>query len=72
MADMQADIIALQELVAHQTQQIAELSEQVHEQYQQIIVLNKHVALLQQKLASAANEGQGIRTPDEETPPPHY
>lgn len=60
-------IFKLQETVSHQTVEIERLSSELIVQGKEIARLRKLVEQLQ-----AMIRDEGIRRPDEETPPPHY
>ena len=63
----QDPIFKLQEIVSHQEQEIERLSDALIAQQKQIDLLKAHMARMETQL-----QEQGIRRPDEETPPPHY
>lgn len=68
---MSDDITRLQEAVAHQAKELAQLSDEVYTQQKEITILRQQVRILASRLRAAAGEG-AIRSPEEETPPPHY
>jgi len=69
---MNDEIMALQEMVAHQSQDIAWLSDELHTQQKEIARLHQQLEALHAKLQAATEEGGGAQTPDRGPPPPHY
>ncbi|MBM3617123.1 MAG: SlyX family protein [Alphaproteobacteria bacterium] len=71
---MEKDIQTLQELVAHQQEDISRLSDELYIQQQEIVKLQTLVKAVQkqleQALAEAAVGAGGDNSP--EPPPPHY
>jgi len=65
---MSDSTIALQEELAHQALEISRLSEELYAQQKEIAVLKEQVGDFKEALESGAL----IRSPEEETPPPHY
>lgn len=69
---MKETIITLQEVVSHQGEEILRLSDELYVQQKEIAELRSQLMLLQAKLQAAVEEGAGVRSIDQETPPPHY
>ena len=59
----------LEEMCAHQADEIESLSQTVREQWEQIDGLTKAVLRFRDRLAEVEEGGAG---PHENTPPPHY
>lgn len=69
---MKEMIIALQEAVAHQGDDLLRLSEELHTQQKEIAVLRKQLKDLRDKF-QAVTEGDAVsQTIGQEAPPPHY
>jgi uncharacterized coiled-coil protein SlyX len=64
-------IINLQETVFHQGEDIERLSAELYIQQKKMAELNIQIAKLQAKLKNM-EEGENIRTAEQETKPPHY
>ena len=70
---MEPDIIALQEAVAHQGDDILRLSDELYTQQKEIAMLHRKLASLQAKFAAATDDsGAAPHNVDQEPPPPHY
>lgn len=69
---MENDIVALQEIVSHQQEEIARISDELYTQQREITALRNELASLRAVLKASAGDGFQIRSPDQETPPPHY
>lgn len=68
---MEQDIIRLQEMMAHQQEELARLSEELYVQQKEILRLTRLCETLKHQLEHTAAEGaDGNQTP--EPPPPHY
>lgn len=68
---MDDPIITLQELLEHQRQDIASLSEELYAQQKEIALLKKQLLKLNDKMQALGNS-QGAANPTDEPPPPHY
>jgi len=69
---MEEDLITLQEMAAHQQEEIARLSEELYIQQKEITALRTELASLRTMVKAAFGEGFHLRSQQEETPPPHY
>ena len=78
---MRANIVFIEETLAHQEQQIQDLSDMVIRQGDEIVLLNKHILKLNDKIGmmeeSASNggaEGEGLSVSEMAAmnKPPHY
>lgn len=69
---MNDPITQMQETLAHQDEEIRRLSDEVYAQQKELAQLKQQFALLQDKFRAALAEDNGMRSPDQETPPPHY
>ena len=64
-------IIKIEEVLTHQGEDIARMSEELYTQQKELAALRGQVTKLTDKIKSLQEEGN-IRPVDEETPPPHY
>ncbi len=64
-------ITKLQEIVAHQSEDISRLSDELYAQQKEIAELYRQIASLKVKLQSAI-EDSGVKPIEDEAPPPHY
>jgi uncharacterized coiled-coil protein SlyX len=69
---MNRELITLQEITAHQQDEIARLSDELYAQQKEITSLRADLASLRAMLKASAGDGFQIRSQAEETPPPHY
>ncbi|MBL0320412.1 MAG: SlyX family protein [Alphaproteobacteria bacterium] len=69
---MQALIIQLQEMLAHQSEDISRLSDELHIQQKEIAKLTMKVMQLQTKLDAALQDPAHGPSGEKEPPPPHY
>lgn len=69
-ADFEYQIEMLQSQVAFQDETIDALNQAVTDQQQQLIVLQRQVKLLAEKVKSSKPDS--VRPASEEPPPPHY
>lgn len=68
---MDTIIIKLQETLAHQSEEISRLSEELYIQQKEIAALQVQINHLQAKLETVT-EAATMRSLDQEVPPPHY
>ena len=68
---MNEAIIKLQEIISHQSEDIARLSDEMYTQQKELAELNARLTKITAKLESM-QEIDNIRTPEQESPPPHY
>ena len=68
---MKETIIALQETLAHQEQEIVRMSEEIYTQQREIAILRQQVMQLDAKFKEVIEEIP-TRTTEQEAPPPHY
>ena len=68
--DMDDSIIELQTIVAHQAEEIANLSQEMYAQQKELMKLKQQMAMLLDRFRSLAEAGAQDKTP--EPPPPHY
>lgn len=66
------ELIALQEMIAHQSREIAALSDELYLQQKALRDCRAAIDVLQARLRQLSSSDSPIRHPDEETPPPHY
>ena len=70
---MEQDIIALQELYAHQSHELRCLSDELFTQQKQITQLQHKVNILINHIKKQQDSEQGLmRDASQEIPPPHY
>jgi uncharacterized coiled-coil protein SlyX len=69
---MEALLIELQETLAHQSVEIAHLSEELHLQQKETAQLRLQIKLLSDKLQMAENTQTDAADNAFEPPPPHY
>ena len=70
---MHDDIVTLQEMLAHQSVEIAQLSEELYKQQKEMSHLKKQLALLIDKVRELEANGSQTNQPfTPEPPPPHY
>lgn len=67
---MEEDIITLQELVAHQSLEIEQLSGELHMQQKEVKQLQLQMKKLRADMEDSANDDPRQSLP--EPPPPHY
>ncbi|MDA0782712.1 MAG: SlyX family protein [Rickettsiales bacterium] len=68
---MEDEIIELQEMAAHQASDIEKLSVEIYIQQKEINMLKEKLQKLESKIKEHGGDS-GIRSIDEESPPPHY
>ena len=69
---MEKDIIKLQETVAHQGIEIAELSDELYNQHKELDRLKQYLKIIEAKIQSAMDSETNINQPQDDAPPPHY
>ncbi len=70
---MSKELDSMQELLAHQQHELSRMSDEIYEQQKDIRKLSEELTLLKDSLKSmSVNSTDGIRTAEEEAPPPHY
>jgi uncharacterized coiled-coil protein SlyX len=69
---MENSIVALQEIVAHQSEDIERLSAELYIQQEEVAALRKHVTQLQVYYKTAVEEISSMRGGEQDVPPPHY
>lgn len=68
---MEKDLIALQELVSHQSEDIARLSDELYAQQKEISQLKYDLAQLKTEISSAKEQPESDNSSDAQRPP-HY
>ncbi len=68
---MEKDLIALQELISHQSDDIARLSDELYAQQKEVAQLKSDLVQLKAEVASAKDQSDSEMSPDDQ-PPPHY
>ena len=68
---MEDEIIKLQEIIAHQGEDIEKMSVELYTQQKEISILKGELKKVEAKIKNILSDS-GIRRSDEETPPPHY
>lgn len=68
---MENTIIQLQEAIFHQGEDLERMSLELYTQQKELAELRAQIAKIYAKLKNM-EEGDNIRRPDQETPPPHY
>jgi len=69
---MENSIIILQEMVSHQGEDIARLSEELYTQQQELAALREQIAKINIKLQAVGEGAPAFAPLDQEPPPPHY
>lgn len=69
---MEKDIIKLQEIVAHQGNEISELGDELYNQHKEIEALKNYLKLMEAKIQAAMDSESNINQPQDDSPPPHY
>lgn len=69
---MEKEIIKLQETVAHQGNEISELSDELYNQHKELNAIKDYLKVLEAKLQSALDSDSNINRPQDDAPPPHY
>ena len=65
-------LITLQEIVSHQEEEIARLSAELYAQQRDVKLLKAEMAALQAMIKTGMLQDSPMRSPEQETPPPHY
>ena len=69
---MDAFLIELQEIIAHQQQTIDALSDEIYQQQQELRECQTQCALLTKQMRLILQQDSGINAPEQDMPPPHY
>jgi len=70
---MSDDIEKLQELLAYQQHELNRMSDEIYNQQKDIGKLSEELKLMKDSMKQLSDSSDnGIRMPEEETPPPHY
>lgn len=69
---MEKEIIKLQEIVAHQSTEIAELSDELYNQHKELDALKQYMKIMEAKIQAAMDTETNINQPQDDAPPPHY
>jgi uncharacterized coiled-coil protein SlyX len=69
---MDDNIIQLQEALLHQAEDIARMQTEMYTQQKEISHLKREVEGLRQKFKEVQDADFGMRSAEEESPPPHY
>lgn len=68
---MTQDIKNIQEILAHMQQEMAQMQDEIFEQQKEISRLTIETRHLNEKIKTVQNS-DGILSPEDDTPPPHY
>jgi len=68
---MEDEVIKLQEIIAHQGEDIEKMSHELYVQQKEIMQIKESLKKLESKIKGMGSDS-GIRSLEEETPPPHY
>lgn len=69
---MEKEIIKLQEIVAHQGIEIAELGEELYNQHKELEAVKNYIKIMEAKIQAAMDTESNINHPQDDAPPPHY
>lgn len=69
---MEKEIIKLQEIVAHQSIEIAELGDELYNQHKELEAIKHYMKIMEAKIQAAMDTESTINQLQDDAPPPHY